>query len=1439
MKKDRFISERERQRFTLKKVAGRTVSALIGTTLLGVMINANGGVQAQADQVAPATEATATTDSTPTTGNQVTLKNATTGSTVDSTATADQPGAETTNSAANETTTLEVNTLSAAPTTNLTESKVVGQDRDITGDDGTSYNNGLINADTYGKDVISLNKDGQQYQEVTTTSYLNTKYETEDGPWGTSGYAPGDVGSMSIGSPERPQDAANGAYIRDISAAYVAAGGHLAEGEHRWEVVWNRQQGQQQDANPWFSLILSKDLEIKGDITMTYTHLGYFETDNGQYNKAFAFDPNVGPETIAVINDGRKAFAYDNYGAGQDQYAENLQQWNHINLQDPNLADYDKYKRTNPAQVYWDILRNGSTLPTNFGVVKINQGRVTDSDVYDQPLQFGGTWIDTKVENGKLVPDSDGLIHVNYNPMSNQYAMNLSDPKAAINIGDIYFFNYNTRGGYSFPSARRTYAQFTTAKKAGVEMEPGVYSRVIAGYKSWNHSSNYRRVTEAVINDNAKDYKVVISERNHTNDTQLPERQFEVGVTGGKTLKVSTTAPISITPEGYQPATTSLDGEQPKEHNTVFTYQTAKDAADLTANDFQMQLTNGQTSGTALANSLVTLAALPAGSSVTGTLENGIDYKISSNYDAANRTMTYNVDYTGHENALKLQTQNKTIIEGQAVPENTTVAQANQDYAKITPTTENHGLIVDENGNLTGTASGLTWADGQTSQEVTIPVTASGTNPATNQTETVTENVVVTVQRALSATPTQGNAIEGHAVTPGQQVITANLPGSTFNPTPTNGLSIDENGNLTGTPSDLTWTDGQDKQTIFIPVNVSNGNQQLDKPVMVPVVVTKSITPSSQRNTVIAGTPVKDGIVGVNFNGGDFTVTKSGTVNGLSIDESGHLVGTPTMSTTGSQEDITIPVTIKDNLTNETVTKDVPVIVVKKLSYEVTPKTVVEGQVVPNETVVTPNIAESTVYGTATAGMSVDQNGKLTGTPTITDWKTGETSREVQIPVSVTNPIGGVLQRAADKPVTVTVVRKLDATTTPATATNGKAVTPTKVVTPNLPNSEITATPTNGLSVDKDGNLTGTPNVTGWQTGETSREVNIPVTIKNTVTDQNGNQTPQTVTKTVTVTVNRDAGADVTPVTVSEGTPVPANTQVVTPTLPGSEVTTDQPVNGLSVDKDGNLTGTPSVTNWKTGETSRTVKVPVTVKSGDQEKKVDVPVTITRDLDVKVTDGTKVSENDPVTPTKVVTPNLPNSEITATPTNGLSVDKDGNLTGTPTVTDWKTGETSRDVKIPVKVTNGDQTVTKDVPVTITRDLQVDVTNPDSVLENNPVEPTQVVTPNLPDSTITSTPTNGLSVDKDGKLTGTPTVTDWKTGETSRDVKIPVKVTNGDQTVDKTVTVTVTRSQADRYEPQGQDQTVNKGDQPKAEDSITNKDDLPEGTEYTWKETPDT
>ncbi|MTC86047.1 hypothetical protein [Streptococcus uberis] len=55
--------------------------------------------------------------------------------------------------------------------------------------------------------------------------------------------------------------------------------------------------------------------------------------------------------------------------------------------------------------------------------------------------------------------------------------------------------------------------------------------------------------------------------------------------------------------------------------------------------------------------------------------------------------------------------------------------------------------------------------------------------------------------------------------------------------------------------------------------------------------------------------------------------------------------------------------------------------------------------------------------------------------------------------------------------------------------------------------------------------------------------------------------------------------------------------------------------------------------------------------------------------------------------------------------------------------------------------------------------------------------TKVVETNKSDAVISSTPTNRLSVEENCDLVGAPTVDDWGTEEETREVKVPVKVTN--------------------------------------------------------------
>ncbi|WP_457778426.1 YSIRK-type signal peptide-containing protein, partial [Streptococcus uberis] len=183
---------------------------------------------------------------------------------------------------------------------------------------------------------------------------------------------------------------------------------------------------------------------------------------------------------------------------------------------------------------------------------------------------------------------------------------------------------------------------------------------------------------------------------------------------------------------------------------------------------------------------------------------------------------------------------------------------------------------------------------------------------------------------------------------------------------------------------------------------------------------------------------------------------------------------------------------------------------------------------------------------------------------------------------------------AIDSFTAVIAIDPLTATATPVTVPEGQAVpADTKVVETNKSDAVISSTPTNGLSVDENGNLVGTPTVDDWGTEEETREVKVPVKVTNTLPDG----TEEVVEVEVPVTVNRDTDGDgiidsedpdddndgvedgsdetpkaftdltatATPVTVPEGQAVPADTKVVE-TNKSDAVISSTPTNGLSVD---------------------------------------------------------------------------------------------------------------------------------------------------------------------------------------------------------------------------------------------------------------------------------
>ena len=196
--------------------------------------------------------------------------------------------------------------------------------------------------------------------------------------------------------------------------------------------------------------------------------------------------------------------------------------------------------------------------------------------------------------------------------------------------------------------------------------------------------------------------------------------------------------------------------------------------------------------------------------------------------------------------------------------------------------------------------------------------------------------------------------------------------------------------------------------------------------------------------------------------------------------------------------------------------------------------------------------------------------------------------------------------------------------------------------------------------------------------------------------------------------------------------------------------------------------------------------------------------------------------------TPVVTANKADAKITSTTTNGLSVTPEGKVTGTPSGITWDGEETEKTVNILVTVTRtGDTPVSVIIPVVVQRDLDGDGTpdvsdddidgdgipNKDDqaprvkdALTSGKVTPTnpavdgqpytsneKVINPNKPETTVTPTLTNGLTIDgTSGKVTGTPIGLTWNGDDTEQTVNIPVVITKGNETVNEIISVVVQR-----------------------------------------------
>ena len=648
---------------------------------------------------------------------------------------------------------------------------------------------------------------------------------------------------------------------------------------------------------------------------------------------------------------------------------------------------------------------------------------------------------------------------------------------------------------------------------------------------------------------------------------------------------------------------------------------------------------------------------------------------------------------------------------------------------------------------------------------------------------------IITPVEPVSITNSNQTVIDKHAITnvqisPGNidstvSVDTSKLPnGVTYNPA---SLVI------SGTPNVTNWGPNEETRTFEVPVVVTNPDGSK---------VTKTVEITVQRDTDGDGTP-------------DVTDTDD--------DGDGYTDAEETAKGSDPKDANSIPSIGINPIADQTVVEGNPI-----TEIAVTTDT-------PNATVTVKDLPTGVTYS----------NGKINGTPAVTNWGSNEETREFTVTVEAKDATG----RTTTKTFKITVQRDTDRDGTPdvtdtdddgdgytdaeeiAKGSNPKNANsrPAAVITPVLPTTVTNPTQTivegnpitsvvitpgnsnatvtvdtsklpNGVTYDPiTKTISGTPDIDDWGIREEFKKFEIPVV----VTNPDGSK----VTKTVEIRVERDTDRDGTP-----------------------DVTdTDDDGDGYTDLEERAKGSDPKNANSRPAAVITPV-APTTVSNPTQTIVEGNPIS-----NVVITPG---NSNATVT---VDTSKLPNG-VTYDPTTKT-------ISGTPAVTNWGPNEETKTFEVPVVVTNPDGSkVTKTVEITVQRDTDRDgtpdvtdtdddgdgytdaeeiakgsdpknansrpaavitpvapttVSNPtQTVVEGNPIT-NVVITPGNSNATVTvdtSKLPNGVTYDPTSKtISGTPAVTNWGPNEETKTFEVPVVVTNPDGSkVTKTVEITIQR-----------------------------------------------